>query len=264
MSDQIDLSASHGRLQDTAAGRCFTSDLSVNEFLLVKESGFEPLGMVVGSSIYHIGIQVARWGKSQELNVLTEAMYNARELAIRRMEAEAAELSADGIVGVRIEMKMYAWGQFVAEFVAIGTAVRSVTHPGQYRAPNGRPFTSDLSGQDFYTLCRAGHFPVAFVFGTCVYHVAHQGIFQSMGQVGRNVEMPQFTQAIYDARELAVGRMQAEGERDGGTGIVGVQLVEANHVWGEHAIEFLSMGTAVRPLDVGTPPPAPQLVLPLL
>lgn len=264
MSDQINLSASHARLQETVAGRCFTSDLSVNEFLLVKETGFEPLGMVVGSSIYHIGIQVARWGKSQELNVLTAAMYNARELAMRRMEAEATELGADGIVGVRIEMKMYAWGESVAEFVAIGTAVRSTTHPGEYRAPNSRPFTSDLTGQEFYTLCRAGHFPVAFVFGTCVYHVAHQGFMQTLGQVGRNAEMPQFTQAVYDARELAMGRMQAEGERDGGTGIVGVRLIEASHVWGEHAIEFLAMGTAVRALDVGAPPPQPQLVLPLL
>lgn len=264
MSDQLDLSASHARLQETASGRCFTSDLSVNEFLLVKEVGFEPLGMVVGSSIYHIGIQVGRWGQSQELTVLTEAMYNARELAMKRMEAEAAELGADGVVGVHIEMKMYAWGQFVAEFVAIGTAVRSVADPGRFRAPDGRPFTSDLSGQDFYTLCRAGHFPVAFVFGTCVYHVAHQGMLKSLGQVGRNVEMPQFTQAIYDARELAMGRMQAEGERDGGTGIVGVQLVETNHVWGEHALEFLAMGTAVRALDVGAAPPEPQLVLPLL
>ena len=37
----------------------FTSDLSVNEFLLVKQSGFEPLGLVLGSSIYHIGYQQA-------------------------------------------------------------------------------------------------------------------------------------------------------------------------------------------------------------
>ena len=39
----------------------FTSDLSVNEFLLEKAAGFEPLGLVVGSSIYHIGFQVGAW-----------------------------------------------------------------------------------------------------------------------------------------------------------------------------------------------------------
>jgi len=76
-------------------GAIFTSDLSVNEFLLVREVGFRPLGLVLGSSIYHVGLQVARWGKSQELDVLSQAMYHARELAMTRMEAEAQALGAE-------------------------------------------------------------------------------------------------------------------------------------------------------------------------
>src|SRR5207247_11301103 len=67
----------------------FTSDLSVNEFLLVREAGFDPVGLVVGSSIYHIGYQMAAWNQNQEMNVLTQAMYHARELAMTRMEEEA-------------------------------------------------------------------------------------------------------------------------------------------------------------------------------
>ena len=62
------------RLEELEHG-LFTSDLSVNEFLLVKEAGFHPLGFVMGSSIYHIGIQTRKWGESQELTKLTEAMY---------------------------------------------------------------------------------------------------------------------------------------------------------------------------------------------
>ena len=50
--------------QDIARG-FFTSDLSVNEFLLVKEAGFEPLGLVLGSSIYHIGFQQANWNQNR-------------------------------------------------------------------------------------------------------------------------------------------------------------------------------------------------------
>ncbi len=65
------------RLAELGAG-LFTSDLSVNEFLLTKEVGFHPLGFVMGSSIYHTGIQTRKWGQSQELTKLTEAMYNAR------------------------------------------------------------------------------------------------------------------------------------------------------------------------------------------
>ena len=41
-------------------GAMFTSDLSVNEFLLVREAGFRPLGLVLGS-IYHVGLQIGRW-----------------------------------------------------------------------------------------------------------------------------------------------------------------------------------------------------------
>ena len=84
------------RLADAASGKCFSSDLSVNEFLLVRETGFEPLGMVLGSSVYHVGIQIGRWNQSMELTVLTQALYNARELAMGRMLAEAETLGADG------------------------------------------------------------------------------------------------------------------------------------------------------------------------
>src|SRR5256886_13302087 len=160
--------------QDVQRG-FFTSDLSINEFLLVKQSGFDPLGLVLGSSIYHIGFQQSNWSQNQEMGVLTQAMYHARELAMTRMEEEADQLGADGIVGVRLDVGRYEWGADLAEFIAIGTAVK---HRGGelHRAPSGRPFTSDLTGQDFWTLLRAGYRPVGMCMGSCVYHVAHQGL----------------------------------------------------------------------------------------
>ena len=63
------------------------------------------------------------------------------------------------------------------------------------------------------------------VMGTCVYHIAHQRFWQTIGNVGQNVEIPQFTEALYDARELAMSRMQAEAEALQAEGIVGVQLL---------------------------------------
>ncbi len=210
------------RMKQEVARGFFTSDLSVNEFLLVKQSGFEPLGLVLGSSIYHIGFQQANWSKNQEMGVLTQAMYHARELAMTRMEEEADQLGADGVVGVRLDIGRYEWGAELAEFIAIGTAVK---HAGGelHRAPNGRPFTSDLSGQDFATLLRAGYRPVGLSMGNCVYHVAHQGLRAAWKQIGRNQEMPNYTQALYEARELAMERMQNEADELKAGGIVGVQ-----------------------------------------
>jgi len=243
--------AADTRLAQTAGASpsgVFTSDLSVSEYVLLGEAGFEPLGFVVGSSIYHVGLQVGRWSQNQELQVLTQAMYSARELAMARMRSEADHLVADGIVGVQLRMQMYAWGQGCLEFVATGTAVRHLTGQGAHRAPDGRAFTSDLSAQDFFRLLAAGAVPVAFVLGTCVYHIAHQGMMQSLRQTGQNQEMVQFTQGVYEARELALTRMQAEAEQCGSSGIVGVTVEVKNHVWGEHATEFLATGTAVRRL----------------
>ena len=174
-------------------------------------------------------------------------MYHARELAMTRMEEEADILGADGVVGVRLEVTRYAWGENLAEFMAIGTAIKH-EQGDHYRTPDNRPFTSDLSGQDFWTLLKAGYRPVSLVMGTCVYHVAHQGILQSLKQTGRNLEMPNYTQALYDARELALSRMQAEAERDQAEGIVGAQVKESSHGWGSHVIEYFAVGTAVTPL----------------
>ncbi|HEY2521354.1 MAG TPA: YbjQ family protein [Streptosporangiaceae bacterium] len=244
--------AADSRLANTAGaepGGVFTSDLSVSEYVLLGEAGFEPLGFVVGSSIYHVGMQVGRWSQNQELQVLSQAMYNARELAMSRMQAEADHLGADGIVGVDLRLQMYAWGQEVLEFVATGTAVKAIGGTGAHRAPGGRAFTSDLSAQDFFRLLAAGAVPVAFVLGTCVYHIAHQSAMQALRQAGQNQEMVQFTQGVYDARELALSRMQAEAAQAQAGGIVGVAVGVSNHVWGEHATEFLATGTAIRRLS---------------
>jgi uncharacterized protein YbjQ (UPF0145 family) len=243
--------AADGRLAQTSGaveGGVFTSDLSVAEYVLLGEAGFEPLGFVVGSSIYHIGLQPTKWSQNTELGVLTQAMYNARELAMTRMEAEADHLGADGIVGVNLTMQTYVWGQDVLEFIATGTAVRALNSTGAHRTPAGKPFTSDLSAQDFFRLLAAGGVPVAFVLGTCVYHIAHQGVMQSLRQMGQNQEMAIFTQGVYEARELALTRMQTEATQAQANGIVGVSVQVYNHVWGEHATEFLATGTAVRRL----------------
>ncbi len=224
--------------------RFFTSDLSVDEFLLVRRAGFLPLGLVMGSCIYHIGFQWQNWNASQELTVLTQAMYGARELAMTRMEEEADLLGADGIVGVRLEFKNYGIDENVLEFQAIGTAVlhESGEH---YRTHDNRPFTSDLNGQDFWKLVELGYRPVSLAMGACVYHIRHMGVMQSLKTMGRNTELTVYSEATYTARELALERMQAEAEERGGSGIVGVRVEESTWGWGNNAIEFFAIGTAV-------------------
>jgi uncharacterized protein YbjQ (UPF0145 family) len=227
----------------------FTSDFSVNEFLLVRKAGFEPIGLCVGTCVYHVGIQYGSWSKNQELEVLSKAMYHARELAMSRMRAEATAMGADGIVGVKLTIKRLEWDAQLLEFIAIGTGVvHGEGHRG-FRAHDGGPFTSDLSGQDFWSLLHSGYRPVEMVMGTCVYHVAHRGMLSGLGSIGRNVELENFTAAMYEAREIAIERMQFEAAAAKAEGVVGVDIHEGSHGWQTHVIEFFAIGTAVLPLD---------------
>jgi uncharacterized protein YbjQ (UPF0145 family) len=271
------------RLEGMKKTHFFTSDLSVNEFLLVKQAGFEPLGLVMGSSIYNVAARppqdLGQYEPGRELAQVSQALYHARELAMTRMEEEADELGADGIIGVRMEVNLHAWGQSVMEFIAVGTAVR---HAGgeSFRNAKGKPFQSGLSGQDFWTLLRSGYRPVGFVMGNCVYYVRPEALY--VPNDARNGELSPYTHCLYDARELAMERLQAEAEDVGATGIVGVEIEEKQHssfgfgnpmapgrfvggnaakLYGE-TIEFFVFGTAVVPAATREPAPVPTMVIP--
>jgi uncharacterized protein YbjQ (UPF0145 family) len=244
------------------SNKLWTSDLSVSEFALLDAAGFAPSEFVMGSSVFHIGWQNQNLRQSCELQVLTQAMYTARMNAMGRMLAEAAQVGADGIVGTQLSFRRHGLSADHIEFVAVGTAVKHKINPGAYRRPDGQPFSSHLNVQDFYTLLQTGHVPVEFVMGVCVWHVAAQGLMQTLRQAGQNVEMPQWTQGYYDAREAALGRMQAEAERVQATGITGVEWSASEWMWGSHTLEFFTSGTAVRKTSEVTPL-VPAMVLPL-
>jgi uncharacterized protein YbjQ (UPF0145 family) len=103
--------------------RLATTDFSVDEFLLVQSPGFEPVGMVVGSSVYHMGYQRG----SCNQNMYTQALYEERELAMTRMQAEAERMNATTVVETRLEVATHIREYHVMEFLSIGTAVRPIT-----------------------------------------------------------------------------------------------------------------------------------------
>ena len=246
--------------------RAFTSDLSINEYVMVAQAGFAPVALVLGSSIYHVGLQIAGYRTNMELEVASRAMYHARELAMHRMTDEAERAGADGVIGVRLVIQRLEWNPHVLEFVAVGTAIRHAQGQAGFKGVDGRPFTSHLSGQDFWTLLQTGSRPLAMVMGTCVYHVAHQSIAQVLRNLGANAEVPEYTQAYYNARELAMERMQHEADAAGAVGVVGVSLTESSHVWEPHIVEYFALGTAMTAADPAAARPdavRPNAVLPL-
>jgi uncharacterized protein YbjQ (UPF0145 family) len=216
----------------------FTSDLSTNEYLLTKEAGCDPIGLVMGSSFYQIGFYRNWWGyrtQTGEVETLTQAQLTARELAVSRLQQEATMLGAHGVIGVRLQERRKYWAMGMVEFTAIGTAIRI---PGEPTTKT--PFTSDLSGQEFWQLRQAGYRPRGMVFGVCSYYIhsdrttrnlMNQSFWNRLFGRGRqNQEMQQFTEGFQDARELAVLRLTSAIDQLGATGSVGMEIETSQEV----------------------------------
>ncbi|MGB8702680.1 MAG: heavy metal-binding domain-containing protein [Thermosynechococcaceae cyanobacterium] len=207
----------------------FTSDLTCNEFLLSREAGYEPIGLVMGSAFYKVsfGGYYNRYRTSSgELTALSHAQLTARELAIARLRQEAAILGAHGVIGVRLELGGYDWSSRTIEFTAIGTAIRI-----RDRSPDPHPFTSDLSGQEFWQLHQAGYYPKGIVLGVCSYYVhtdwqtarMTRGGFLGRGS-NQNQEIDQYTMGFNLARRMAMNRLTEDIRKHQAEGAVGMHI----------------------------------------
>jgi uncharacterized protein YbjQ (UPF0145 family) len=116
-----------GAVEATAA--TFTSSLSGQDFHLLHRAKYVPVGLVVGTSIYHVGWRtLSQWtgalGRCLALTRITESLYAARESAIESLHSNAKLLAADGVIDVKVVERANVWTSHVIEFVAYGTAIK--------------------------------------------------------------------------------------------------------------------------------------------
>ena len=258
--------------EETAAGHpLFSSDLSTKEFALTRREGYRPLSQVMGSSIYHVGWQYTwsypRYTNAYELTTVTNAHQHAAQLALGRLEQEATLLKAHGVIGVRLNTRDYEWGRDLLEYTAIGTAVRLPDAP---LFP--RPFLSDLSGQEFWTLLQAGYFPAGLVSGYCSYCVSTGWEVNQIMRSWSNQEIGPYSEAVYTARNLAMNRLAAMARSFHAVGVVGMHIgfnkgeneYERENdptTYRDLFINFSAVGTAIvsRRPDHVIPSPKPTL-----
>jgi uncharacterized protein YbjQ (UPF0145 family) len=99
---------------DDAADRELTvlTDLSMADYLLLRQGGYEPVGVVASTSVFYVAAswrtQLAtggwqRYQPNQELTDFTQGVYDARESALARASTQAQEAGAAGMVGMRID-----------------------------------------------------------------------------------------------------------------------------------------------------------------
>ena len=219
--------AAEQRVRELAAGGgAFTSGLSVAAFALTPLAGVRPVCQVMGSSVYKVGWQGYPWGsafgtsRSTELTQLTTAWNTARRLALGRLEEEARLAGCHAVVDVTFEGRRHDFLADEIEIVVNGTAVH---------LPEGepkRPVLTDLSMSDYVLLRRGGYGPVGVVASTSVIYVSAGWATQRATgwRFQPNQELGDFTQGVYEAREMALGRASTQAERLGAAGMVGVSV----------------------------------------
>lgn len=94
---------------------------------LADEEIVETLGLVRGNTVEarNVGRDITQTVRNLfggELKAYSTLLTNARDEAIARMEADAAELGADAVVNVRLETSEITTAG--AEVIAYGTAVK--------------------------------------------------------------------------------------------------------------------------------------------
>jgi uncharacterized protein YbjQ (UPF0145 family) len=107
--------------------RPVTSELTGEELWNLTHMGYAPLRLVLGTSVYALGlaggISTAFQSLARgEIDAVTRLVYEARENCLAHIRNEAEDLQADGVIGIKIFV--YEISRGLVEVMAIGTAIR--------------------------------------------------------------------------------------------------------------------------------------------
>jgi len=97
--------------------------------------GYAPLRLVLGTSVYSLGLAGGIMAAFRnlvrgEVKELTHLIYGAREESLKKVQDQAKAIGADDVLGIKTYI--YNLGNGVIEFLAIGTAVKRLSHVATY------------------------------------------------------------------------------------------------------------------------------------
>lgn len=249
--------ADHGAARAGSSARGTTSDLSIDEVLLLHSAGWEPVDLVFGVSWWSIPWGAWQW-RTGEIEEAARAFAGAVGEAASLLRQECEKAGGTGVLGVDVSLRV------ASQHIAVGltgTAVRSTTHEaGTHR---GFEFISDLSARDFVLLTRAGWWPLGLAAGASFVVAPRRSAREWAAQQGQNTELPNLTEALYLARERAMERMQRSGAEIRAQGIVGVKMREGRGSSNMRTMQFVAIGTGVHLREGEHRPLAPRMVVSL-
>ena len=213
-----------------------------------------------GVAVVSVPVGVWNWGRA--VSLASDAHNAAVDQAARVLRAECGKVHGHGVVGVRVEVSVHTHH---IDVELVGTAVRpmggedpaATTPLGPCPScPTCRPVTSRCC-------CGAGWMPVGLAFGASFVYAPRRTAGAAMKQSTQNVELTNYTEAMYSARESAMEKMQHSALEVGGEGVVQVKVTEGPMSFARHAVGFTAWGTAVKLVAEAHQFVQPEMVLPL-
>lgn len=207
------------------------------------DAGFVPKQFVFGNVAYSIGLGGGLIGSLKslargEIKEFSQIFNETRHLALKRIRAEAREVGANAVVGIKTSILSLSG---IQEMVMIGTASE---HPALPPGFHQNPVTSDLTNEEMWNLINQGYMPVQLVLGVSVYSLGLVGGITSFFKSFVRGEIDELTTLIYEAREEALAHIAADAKRYSADQVVGIKTYVYN--LGNGIIEFLAIGTAVK------------------
>lgn len=147
----IGTAAHHPMLPPQFSQTPITSDLTSQETWNLVKLGYMPMQLVLGVSVYSLGIvgRFKNWFRALargELTDYTRLVYEARENAVAKIARDAQAVGADDVAGIKTYV--YELGAGLIEFLAIGTAVKRV--PGLKTASEQLPYQAVIADKDTF------------------------------------------------------------------------------------------------------------------
>lgn len=223
----------------------FTSAGDAQELYCHMDAGYLPIQFAFGNIAYAVGAVGGISGALKtlvrgEIKEFSDIFNKTRHHALERLVAQAKKAGANAVVGVRTNVMRLSG---MHEMYMTGTAAM---HPSLPAECNTSPVTSDLTGEELWSMTSLGYAPVKLLISTSVYSLGAIGGLKAMFKGFVKGEISDLTTLIYDARENVFDRLKADAAAAGAEEVVGIKtyIVEL----GSGLVEVVAIGTAVRKL----------------
>jgi uncharacterized protein YbjQ (UPF0145 family) len=226
----------------------FTTSADAQELFCQWDAGYTPNGFVFGNVAYSIGIGRGITGAIRQLakgevKQYSDIFNTTRNLALERIQQEAASAGANSVIGIRTNILPIGEQTGVQEMVMVGTASQNAQIT-EIAAAVGGVTTSDLTAEETWNVAKMGYVPMKLVLGTSVYSLGVTGgIMASLRNFVKG-EIKELTEMIYGAREQSLQRIKEQARAIGADDVLGIKTYIYN--LGGDVIEFLAIGTAVK------------------